>query len=198
MPCCGYLPNTLRLPSLSSLTLSSSCNNRPVSRASSSSDPVPAQTHSTSCCCSALLACSAGSPQNTPPLCAPAICTLVLLCHAGCSASCHISPPILGAYWTVQSPVRYFFRCLYAFCPVSPVHKDLFYSLQRPAQHWSNVLILHAAPEISIFSIQFHFSYYLSFLNLSSPSPSIFCSCCRLSITITQGQSCNSLHAFST
>lgn len=105
------LPNPLSLSSLSSLMLWSACNNRPVSRSASSSDPLN----------NLLLLCPPGllcwqCPEHSS-LCAPTMCTLFLLSHRFLSSLSHFPTCLRG--WVNWSPVCSFSRFPYAFHPLS-------------------------------------------------------------------------------
>lgn len=152
----GCLPNTRSFSSLSSITLSSSCSNRSISRASPSSDSLN----------KLLLLCSPGlllweSPEHSFSL-HPFHTTLVLPCHTSFSASCRTSRRtsrfILG--WLLL-----FFRYLYAFCSVSLyigiyfIHDkgqtaiDLMFWLYMQLQRYLLLPFSSITPTISVFSI---------------------------------------------
>lgn len=168
------LLKALSLSSLSSVMLWSACNNRPVSRSGSSSDPLK----------NLRLLCPPGllcwqSPEHCS-LCFPAPASS----HRLFSSLSHF-PTSLRALLSCLVTRMLIFQVSLCFPPCVPVHRDLFYSWQRLSRHWSKVFIIHAAPEIPVLSISFNFSCYLSFFSLSSHS--ILFPCCHLSITIVRG-----------
>lgn len=121
----GCLPNTLSLSSLSSLMLSSACNNRPIFRAGSSSDPLN----------KLLLLCPPGLLHWQPPKRSSSLCPRhtyagPALPHRVFSFLSRLPTHFRGFLSCSVTCMLflYFFRCLYAFCPASPVHRDLFYS----------------------------------------------------------------------
>lgn len=171
------LPNPLNLSSLSSLVLWSACNNRPVSRSGSSSDPL----NSPAAALPSWLASLAEPTTLSLPVSLPYVpCSVTqlaqLLLHfptcLRCLLSCLVTHMLI-------------FQVSLCFPLCVPVHRDLFYSLQRLSRHWSKVFIIYAAPEIPALSISFNFSCYLSFFSLSSYS--ILCPCWLLSITTARG-----------
>lgn len=123
------LPNPLNLSSLSSLVLWSACNNRPVSRSGSSSDPFNSPA-------AALPSWLASLAQPTT------LSLLVSLPYVPCSCSVpqfaqlllHF-PTCLKCLLSCLVTHMLIFQVSLCFPLCVPVHRDLFYSLQRLSRH---------------------------------------------------------------